>query len=176
MPGSRKGERRGNAKRRPDSPNKIMREALRRPAVNRPPSTERRIEVARVINRPSGKVEDMTPREVLLCNMHYYMQGAFDWQAYLMQLAGKPLTDETARDMATAEREAERFRALASEDAYKVAPFIHPRLAAVLANPGAGGNMHDIVRELLEDIDRRSREAKVIEHAPQPASADDDKP
>lgn len=173
--GSKKGEHRGNAKRRDtrETPNDIMHEALSTPPGQRsrsPKVTERRLELARVISGPSGRVTDMTPKEVLLCNMHYFMQGAFDWQDQLMRLVearveaeGEDERKEAERAQMAAEAEIERFRRMASEDAFKVAPFIHPRLAAVAVGSG-DQNPDDIVQALLDDIDARQRDPRVIEH------------
>lgn len=178
--GSRKGIPRGNAKpnrgkirksriRRDayDTPNALMRDAVKRrdglhgpmPAV-----TEHRIQIARLIHAPSGDVRDMTPREVLLDNMHYSVQAAYDWQAELMKLAAEPQNEDTAKRITEVLFEVERYRMLASEDAYKVAPYIHPRLAAVAVGANAGISAHDIVQALLDDIDARQRDPRVIEH------------
>ena len=32
----------------------------------------------------------MTPREVMLNNMHFFMQGAYDWQDHLMRVVEQP--------------------------------------------------------------------------------------
>lgn len=170
--GSKKGEHRGNAKRRvAETPGEIMREVVRtRTQPTYRGYAERRVEVARMIHGASGDVRDMTPREVMLDNMHHFMQAAFDWQAHLMKVAGESEADENtkrakAAAIAEAEREIERYRNLASEDAYKVAPFIHPRLAAFKnVNGNEGESDVDIITALLNDIDARQREPKQIEH------------
>lgn len=134
--------------------------------ANRALRTEARIQFVRTLHGPTGDIRDMTPREVMLNNMHYFMQGAFDWQKHLMDVVEQPVTKESAEAIAQAQREIDRYRNLASEDAYKVAPYIHPRLAAVVVGAGTGQNMADIIQELLDDIDARQREPKVIEHQP----------
>lgn len=162
MPGSKKGERRGNARKRPETPNDVMRDATRQRAPMRP-KIEERIEIARTLHGHSGEVRDMTPREVMLDNMHYSMQAAFDWQSWVMQVAAEPMTPEMAKKIATAEGQVERYRASASEDAFKLAPYIHPRLSAV-AVQGSEGRAPDIIQALLDDIDQRQRDPRVIEH------------
>lgn len=175
--GSKKGEHRGNAKRRPESPEtpgQIMREVLADQPLknyaskkNRVQKVEERIEratAARLIHMHDGDVRDMTPREVMLNNMHYFMQGAFDWQKYLMEAVEQPVTIESATEIERAQKEIERYRNLASEDAYKVAPYIHPRLAAIMAAGGDGQSQQGIVQALLDDIDARQRDPRVIEH------------
>lgn len=173
--GSKKGEHRGNAKRRPETTHDVMRDALSvEPAAHhmtrarRLNALEHRIRVARKIYGPSGEVRDMTPREVMLNNMHYFIQGAFDWQDHLMKVVDQPVTLESAAEIERAQTQIERYRNLASEDAYKVAPYIHPRLAAVLTSSDSGQNAQSIVEALLDDIDARQREPKVIEHQAKP--------
>lgn len=165
MPGSKKGERRGNARRRPETPNDVMHEAVRSSSnsVNRKPMAESRIDIARTLHGNSGEVRDMHPREVMLDNMHYSMQAAFDWQNWVMKASAEPLTPEALAKIARAEREIERYRAMASEDAFKLAPYIHPRLSAVAVH-GNEGRAPDIIQALLDDIDQRQRDPRVIEH------------
>lgn len=169
--GSKKGEHRGAAKKRTHpTPNEVMREAVLRPAGARGHSAktiERRIAVARTINGHSGKVTDLTPKEVLLGNMHFFAQAAADWQRELLRLAGSK-DPEDVRRISHAESEIERYRNLASEDAYKLAPYVHPRLGAVIVGGNVGESAPDIVRALLDDIDARQREPRVIEHDPSP--------
>lgn len=170
--GSKKGEHRGNAKRRlHETAGDVMREALAETPlrnyaskVNRVQRIDQRLHVARTIHGTTGDIRDMTPREVMLNNMHYFMQGAFDWQDHLMKVVEQPVTKESAEAVAQAQREIERYRNLASEDAYKVAPYIHPRLAAMVVGGNIGESTPDIVQALLDDIDARQRDPRVIEH------------
>jgi hypothetical protein len=174
--GSKRGEHRGNAKRRlsdePEMPGDVMRDAMaERPIkhyaskVNKVKKVEARLEQAkRLIHMHVGDVRDMTPREVMLNNMHFFMQGAFDWQDHLVKVVDQPVTVESVKEIERAQREIERFRQLASDDAYKVAPYIHPRLAAVITNGNAGTSDMDVVTALLDDIDARQRDPRVIEH------------
>lgn len=173
--GSKKGEHRGNAKRRPEGAEtvgEIMRDVLAAEPLKNHGSKRRRVQevdarlvtASRLIHMHAGDVRDMTPREVMLNNMHYFMQGAFDWQKHLMDVVDQPVTIESATEIERAQKEIERFRQLASEDAYKIAPYLHPRLAAIMTSGGAGDNPADVVQMLLDDIDRRQRDPRVIEH------------
>lgn len=169
--GSRRGEHRGNAKAKvqTEDANGVMREALspkRAPPQQQVARTERRIiQAQRTIPMAPADVTQMTPREVLLDNMHFYMQGAFDWQGYLNKaLSVEPMTEDAMQDVAAATVQIERFRRLASDDAYKVAPYIHPRLAAMVVGGNIGESTPDIVQALLDDIDARQRDPRVIEH------------
>lgn len=172
--GSRKGEHRGNAKAKVhnDDAQGVMRGALARKTVpnqQQVARVERRvIEAQRSIPMAPHSVTQMTPKDVLLDNMHFYMQGAFDWQGYLVKaMSVEPATKDSMEDVAAATIQIERFRRLASDDAYKVAPYIHPRLAAVITNAGSGDNPADVIQSLLDDIDARQRDPRVIEHVTQ---------
>lgn len=178
--GSKKGEHRGNAKKRVhETPGEAMLDELRGPQpkrysakVNKVNRTEQRVMVALTIHGHTGDIGDMTPREVMLNNMHYFMQGAFDWQDHLMKVVERPVTIESAREIERAQTQIERYRNLASEDAYKVAPYIHPRLAALAVAGGSADSAPDIVQALLDDIDQRQRHPKVIEHQDQDSAKD----
>lgn len=176
--GSRKGEHRGNAKPRvqQEDARDVMRDALARksvPSVPQAARVERRvIQAQRNIRMAPHDVTQMTPKDVLLDNMHFYMQGAVDWQGYLEKAMSVEPTPDSMEDVAAATVQIERFRRLASDDAYKVAPYIHPRLAAILTSSNAGENQDDVIRQLLEDIDARQRAPKVIEHQEKPEPAE----
>lgn len=179
MGGSKKGERRGNAKKRQggsphETPNDVMKDAVSRKPRKRGDrgqsvtTIERRIQIARIIHGQSGSVLDMTPKEVMLAGMHHNMQAVADWKEFLMQVAAKPVTPETIRLVAHAENEIERLLDKAVEHAFKVAPMIHPRLSAIALAPSQGDSPASILQTLLDEIDERQRaEPVLIEHIPQ---------
>jgi len=179
MGGSKKGERRGNARKRPtgsphETPAEVMKEAVSRKPNKRGDrgqsvtTIERRIHIARVIHGQSGSVLDMTPKEVMLAGMHHNMQAVSDWKAFLMEMAAKPITEETTRLVAHAEAEIERLLDKAVEHAFKVAPMIHPRLSAIALAPSQGDNPASVLQDLLDEIDERQRsEPVLIEYNPQ---------
>ncbi len=128
MGGSKKGERRGNARKRVagsphETPNDVMKEAVSRRPEGRGDrgqsveTIERRIQIARIIHGQSGSVLDMTPKEVMLAGMHHNMQAVSDWKDFLMQVATQPVTSETTRLVDHAEREIERLLDKAVEHA-----------------------------------------------------------
>lgn len=164
MPGSKKGERRGNARKRThETPNEVMLDAARRSDRGKkiaPARVEQRIEIARIIGTDDGSVYHMTPKEVLLENMHYFQQAARDWQSVYLQLCSLPNpTEEQRNAIVRAEMEIERARKAASEEAYKAAPFCHPRLAAIVQDDGnKGSNPDSIVSMMLDEIDVAERE------------------
>lgn len=151
-----------------------MQEAARsagKPRQTRGPnisSIERRIEVARVINGDDGRVRDMTPKEVLLDNMWTFMQGAQDYQEmWRIAASVQPPTVDSIRACEIAEKEIERLRLLSGYAAFQVMPVIHPRLSAVAVANSTGESADNVVQMMLDEIDRRSRDAPlVLEHRP----------
>jgi hypothetical protein len=183
MAGSKKGEHRGNAKRRPrarihESPEEVMMEAAKtadtpgkrhdRTGRQNIAAVERRIQVARVINGDDGLVRNMTPKEVLLDNMWTFFQGAKDYQEmWRIAAAVQPPTEESIRACEFAEKEIERLRQMAGYAAFQVMPVVHPRLSAVAVANSTGESAGNVVQMLLDEIDKRSREAPlVLEHRP----------
>jgi hypothetical protein len=178
MGGSKKGERRGNARKRAakpegwrrthETPGEIMKRAVRaKPHEQVTPVIERRIKVSRMILGYSGAAEDTTPKEALLQGMHHNLQAARDWIDMLQELAQLPPTAENALNVERAEREIERLYDKMAEFAFKVGPFIHPRLQAIAVTGDTGANQVSILQELFDDIDERERNQPIpIEHKP----------
>lgn len=176
--GSKKGEHRGNAKARDDTtPNALMKAAVvRKPGTAKKHNTplrhiEEEIFIAQVIHGVES-ADDMTPKQVILDNMHHFQNGAYLSAAMAMHAARTmENTEETRRIIAGLEADEERLRRIASDEAYKVAPFVHARLAAI-AIRGDLGHGDDIVQALFDEIDRKNREhPMVIEHVPQKRTA-----
>lgn len=173
--GSKKGEHRGNAKRK-DTPNGVMKAAVtavRKPGAPKPRRTqiEEDVFVSQVIHGIRS-ADDMTPKQVMLDNMHFFQNAAYQYDAMILHmLRDVPDSEDTRRAIRAYELEVERNRRIASDEAYKVAPFIHPRLAAIAVR-GDLGHGDDIVQLMLDEIDKRNREhPMVIEHLPQKKSA-----
>lgn len=173
--GSKKGEHRGNAKRK-DTPNAIMKAAVapaRKPGAPKEArdKVETDVYVSQVIYGIRS-ADDLTPKQVMLDNMHFFQNAAYQYEAMILHtLRAQPDSDETRRAIRSFEMEVERNRRIASDEAYKVAPFIHPRLAAIQVR-GDLGHGDDIVQIMLDEIDRKNREhPMVIEHQPQKKSA-----
>lgn len=172
--GSKKGEHRGNAKPKdPSTPHAIMQRAVKRPRKKTPCSASRvegYIFGAQVVHGIRS-ADDMTPKQVMLDNMHNFQNAAYQYEAMVRHAAELPDSEDTRRMVRALEMEAERNRRIASDEAYKVAPFIHPRFAAI-AIRGDDGTGEDIIQQLFDDIDKRNREnPMVIEHLPQKRTA-----
>lgn len=115
--------------------------------------------------------DDLTPKQVMLDNMHFFQNAAYQYEAMVVLAARQPDSEDVRRAVRAYEMEVERNRRIASDEAYKVAPFIHPRLAAI-AIKGDLGHGDDLVQIMLDEIDKRNREhPMVIEHQPQKKSA-----
>lgn len=183
MAGSRKGEHRGNARKKPvthDTPNDVMTKALKARTTPRKrkrgergqgvSTVEQQIFISRVINGDSGRVRDMTPKEIMADSMWHFMQAAVDYEEMWRRAAMiQPPTVASLKAVEIAEREIERNRLIARECARDVAPFIHPKLSAIaLAGENLGVTSQlDVVEALMDEIDKRSRQQPLIlEHAP----------
>jgi len=161
--GSKKGEHRGNARKRDErdvtTPKAVMDRAVRPAAPGSRPPTAPQVEndlLAAQIIHGIQSADDMSPKQVMLANMRHFQNAAFLTEAMLMHVARQPDTEETRTAARVYEQESERLRRIASDEAYKVAPFIHPRLAAIAAV--GGGEETDIVQAMFDEIDRRNRE------------------
>lgn len=182
--GSKKGEHRGNAKSRTgmETPNEVMRSVVRmaaRPKTKgrgkgeRSPfktTIEEDILTSQVVHGRRS-AHDMTPKEIMLDNMHHFQTAAYTSKAMAeFAMMSMPAGDERSRFISQMEAEEERMRRLASDEAYKVAPLIHARKMPTAANGESLGD--SIVRTMLDEIDRLNREhPMVIEHIPQKRTA-----
>lgn len=186
MAGSKRGEHRGNAKpgrKRKISqvdgaqkPNKIkMTKVDLIPFANRVKGQhgkrrsvlERENEMHFLI---TGHAE-LLPREAMLKAMRYFFQKAQSFLILAEDAAErKPASpkekEELEKTIATAEAQVERYFLMGSDIAYKVAPYIHPRLSAIAVAP-ANAESKDLFTLLLEEIDAQGRERRmrVIEHS-----------
>jgi hypothetical protein len=174
--GSRKGEHRGNARKKEGRSNQIMRVAVRRADKTRPgkfgsapkrpkaSSVDLELMAARIADGPPRRAADMTPKEIMLDNMHFFQQAAYDFEVMAMYAARGEISEETSRQIAFAEEQGKQNRLIAHGCARDVAQYLHPRLAAVkiVDDPGAGV---DIVQRMLDEVDERNRNhPMVIEH------------
>ena len=115
---------------------------------------------------------DMSPKEIVLDNMHHFQTAAYTSKA-MAEFVQKTMPPGDARSklIAQLELDEERLRRIASDEAYKVMPFVHPRLSAVAIH-GSQQTSENIVRTMLDEIDRLNREhPMVIEHQPQKRTA-----
>lgn len=175
--GSKKGEHRGQAKREA----KLGTGFGRKKGSPKVPGSGKRkgsqhlttidynAEVLRTISMEIDPVRDITPKEVMLLNMRKLMEKHLQYEQAAMRAASVPLTEDSARQYAFYDREADRLLILATDIAYKAAPYLHPRLAAVMVtDPGdRSGEPLSVMRALLDDVDRMARErGKLIDHDP----------
>jgi len=190
MPGSKKGEHRGGAKGKRFASNAHLID----PAVHKSrkgskdkPKVVIGQEVMRIMNsrmQPEVKQIQMEryfivtgkrlrmPKEVMLAAMSFFEEAAIEdveiMQANL-ELAGSAASDEEKEPFLKAATVAEdRVRAnltTAVDIAYKVAPYIHPRLSAIMTNPGSDSSPLSILGVLLQDLDEAGRPARYIDHA-----------
>jgi hypothetical protein len=187
MAGSKKGEHRGNARKRPkpkgyegervrrlrrthESPGEIMYEALGRrgQAMRDPVVIDRRITVARIINGPSGDVHDITPKQMLLMGMHYHAAAIRDIMAMLDEISHQPVTPLTIAKTNALEAEIERLYDKSRDYARDVAGYVHAKLTAIATTELSGQNQANILQTLIDEIDEIERSRSIpIEYKPQ---------
>lgn len=113
------------------------------------------------------------PKDVMLDAMRFFEDSAADWydvlQANMQQSALAASDEEKAvfeQAVGVADRAVKESLMLAVDVAYKAAPFVHPRLAALLANPGNDQNPMNAVAALFKELDEAGRPAGYIDHDP----------
>lgn len=198
MAGSKKGERRGGAKagKRHWTPNPDLHKDGVRGRKPKGSKAKPKVEIGKeVMQILASRAEAQTkeekleayfmvtgkrmrmPKEVMLCAMAFFEETAIE-DVELMQanleLAGK--AESKAARKAFIEV-AEQFEARvrinltnAVDIAYKVAPYVHPRLSAIMTNPGSGDSHVTILATLLRDLDEAGRPARYIDHDSQEAN------
>jgi hypothetical protein len=195
MPGSKKGERRGGAKprivRKPKSSmgRGFGTGAGRKDGRNKPkPDAVAQKAIGEILNRhiTVGQKEKAMeayllatghrmrlPKEVMLTAMRYFEETAIDYGEVLrsnLMLSAAAQTDEARAiyeaAIDAAEMRLREYLTQAVDVAYKVAPFVHPRLAALITNPGSEQNPLNAVAMLFKELDEAGRPPQYIDHDP----------
>ena len=114
------------------------------------------------------------PREVMLSAMRYFEETAIEYMDVLKAnmdaeleaiKANNPiLIAQAAQGVAIAENRLREYISMAVDVGYKVAPYCHARLQAVLINAGDGEKPLNAIRQLFADIDEAGRPSRFIEH------------
>jgi len=191
--GSKKGERRGGAKsmaeRSPFKPGHKLATGRPKNAKNKPlGAAQRDQEVVKIMNNPRlGPAEReerlesyfqitgrriRMPREVMLDAMRFFEDQAVDYHEVMtanMDLAARAETDQARalyeQHVTAAEVKLNQSLTMAVDVAYKVAPFCHPRLAAVVTNPaGDAKNPFNVLALLMRDLDEAGKPPRFIDH------------
>ena len=178
--GSKRGEKRGNAKGkagRPEGPNFTANGMSGQPRKRRamtPLAVDREERMRFLV---SGPASDLLPKDVMLSAMRYFSDVANQYRAVmeanLAEAARNAADRATAQVYEDAAAGAEiTFRSYlreACDVAYKVAPYCHARLMGVVNDPNAnmGGTGWEMLTGILKEIEERERMV-VIENGPQP--------
>lgn len=187
--GSKKGEHRGGAKVQPwSAANLPEQNGVKPKGTKNKPKVEIGQEVMKILASKaeaatkerkletyfliSGKRMRM-PKEVMLEAMRFYEETAVE-DVEIMQAnlehAGRVESEKEQEPFITAAAQAEnRVRAnltMAVDIAYKVAPYVHPRLSAVMTNAGSGDSPLNVLAVLLQDLDEAGRPSRYIDHDP----------
>lgn len=198
MSGSRKGERRGGAKpghiRKSAKPPEPL-VAVKRKA-GRPPGSPNKTkplvdsEVVRILSKRTSIVakdrelemyftvigrRERLPKDTLLSAMRYFEECAIEYSEVLranLEAAGRatgPQAQATmAAAVAAAEAQVDKYVSMAADVAFKAAPFVHPRLAALMTNPGGDKSAGTLFEMLMRDLDEAGKPARYIDHDPNP--------
>jgi hypothetical protein len=161
MGGSKKGEHRGNAKKR------ALEGDILSPAATKPERAPRRRDteaylhqVVRYVNNSMDE-PGMLPRDAIQRAQDFFQKeaaeaiGYYDW---LLTLVGQPMSREDAEEleqrMQATKREARSLMAEMSNQAFKNLPYFHAK-----ASPDATDetNPIEIMRTLLREIDDMTR-------------------
>lgn len=171
MAGSFKGEKRGAAARRRrtvphDTPGEVIQKAQLEPRRLKRPrfkTIERRFEVARVIHGDTGLAADMMPKEMMLETGQYFFQAALDWKRVVLKYGSIiPPTKESTQLTAHAEQQVEKYLMMSMDCNYRAGSFFHPKQLALKTQEDLNKNQASVVRDLLDMVDERARNARVI--------------
>jgi hypothetical protein len=130
---------------------------------------EREIEMYRVITGKSVRL----PKEVMLDAMRYFENSAVEYSQVLqanLEAAAEAKTPEErimlGEAVSQAEGQVDKYVAMAADVAFKAAPYLHPRLAAIITNPGGDKSSMTMLQMLMQDLDEAGKPARFIEHDP----------
>lgn len=111
------------------------------------------------------------PKEVMLDAMGYFEDRAVQHVqvAYAnLEMAEQADTPEQRRVYNEAamleEARAREYLVTATDVAYKVAPFVHPRLSAIMTNPGANDSPMTLLATLMRELDEAGQPPRYIDH------------
>lgn len=187
--GSKKGEHRGGAKPKANRSPFVKGHKL---ATGRPKGAKGKPKVdpvvAEVLNNPrlsaaererrlesyfiiTGRRMRM-PKEVMIDAMRFFEDQAVEYHEIMtanMDLAAGAVDDAVRRiydqHVSAAEAKLNQSLAMAVDVAYKAAPFCHPRLAAVVTNPGGDAkNPANVLALLWQELDEAGKPARFIDH------------
>lgn len=193
MSGSRKGERRGGAKPGRTRKTAPASPKARKAKGGRPRGSEDKskfhAEVGVILDKHRTPLQKETelemyfmavgrrmrlPKAVMLDAMRYFEEMGIEWaevaRANLRKLAVAETEDERLlleRAIEFAETRVRENILMAVDVGYKAAPYVHPRLAALITNPGSGDSPLNAVAQLFKDLDEAGRAPRYIDHDPQ---------
>lgn len=113
------------------------------------------------------------PKEVMLDAMRYLEESAIEWGEVVRANMRKLVDAKTVEEQqlfdgacAAAETRMREYILMAVDVAYKAAPYVHPRLAAMITNPGASDLPINAIATLFRDLDEAGRAPRYIDHDP----------
>jgi hypothetical protein len=113
------------------------------------------------------------PKEVMLDAMRFFEENAIEWaevqRANLVKSAMAKTIEERVvyeEAVSVADMRMREYLTQAVDVAYKVAPYVHPRLAALITNPQDDRNPLNAVAMLFKELDEAGRPSQYIDHDP----------
>lgn len=190
MAGSRKGERRGGAK--PGRIRKkvpIRADPIKRAKGSRkgiPNKSRFNPQIGIILDKqktPMAREQELEmyflavgkrmrlPKEVMLDAMRYFEETGIEWGEVVRANMMKSALSKTPEEqqifeaaIAGAEQRMREYIMMAVDVAYKVAPYVHPRLAAIITNPGSSESPLNAVASLFRELDEAGRPPRYIDH------------
>lgn len=114
---------------------------------------------------------DRLPKDVLLGAMRYFEESAIEYSEVLRanleaaaRATGPQAQAVMASAVAAAEAQVDKYVSMAADVAFKAAPFVHPRLAALITNPGGDKSASTLFEMLMRDLDEAGKPARYIDH------------
>lgn len=111
------------------------------------------------------------PKEVMLDAMRYFEETAISWAETVranmpLLAAAKTPAERLPFEQAIefAETRVREHILMAVDVAYKAAPYVHPRLAAMITTPGSGDSPLNAIATLFRELDEAGRPPAYIDH------------
>lgn len=128
---------------------------------------EQQLDMYYTIVGKSGRM----PKEVMLDAMRYFEDSAVQYskvlKANLVQAArAETLEEKELLGAAISEAEGlvDKYLSMTVDVAFKVAPFVHPRLAAIMTNEAGDKSTQTLFQMLMRDLDEAGQRPRYIEH------------
>jgi len=111
----------------------------------------------------------MTMSEIMAFGARFHADEALGWRQIRDQYSNIiPATEDSTRIVQHAQRMLEHHLSQSTDHAYKAAPYLEPKLAAIMVRQGQNDSTRSIMDDLMDDLDsiQRENQGPLIEHEP----------